>query len=306
MRIPAAVPNLQTMHSLDAMIASLENSCHNGVCDDCPTGFYQNQTGQSFCFGCSLGYTTPNLRSTSFTNCTFCQSSKSWKDQGSNTGYCTQCQGLVAKFGRETFCVECQAGKYADKPNGQCVDSHDGKWINQVNSSNCFDCPSFLVVRCPLGSPVPPVLSSGYVRQLSEPASIFPCIPHSLIRGRLYFSISFQSPIFRTIDITYIGIGCDLKSPYLYILGAKILMPIFFTVFLAMQNLALVTMGKVKEIRFFQIQFSFSISLSFSLSAQCFRYFLALKFLLDIMLFPRTPQQCATQRSGIISWNSLW
>jgi hypothetical protein len=147
-----------------------------GICYDCPLGFYQNQTAQSTCFECPTGYSTAYSKSKT-PDCSSCQTNYIWGVQGEAT-VCTQCQGMsVAKTGRQTSCFYCESGKYTDIINGECVDCPQGSWNNNSAASYCSACPKIFAVSCPPKSSVPFVAGGGWFRSLDAPDVILPCNP---------------------------------------------------------------------------------------------------------------------------------
>ncbi|XP_052814812.1 uncharacterized protein LOC128241762 isoform X2 [Mya arenaria] len=92
-------------------------------CMDCKRHYFQNMTGQDYCFPCPLGYKTVGNRSTSIAACT----------EDCFPGYVRNPQNL-------TECVRCNRGTFRSTQD-DCVPCTDGKYTLEdtiaMDSSNC-------------------------------------------------------------------------------------------------------------------------------------------------------------------------
>ncbi|XP_052791290.1 uncharacterized protein LOC128225235 isoform X2 [Mya arenaria] len=92
-------------------------------CVDCKRHYFQNMTGQDYCFPCPLGYKTVGNRSTSIAACT----------EDCLPGYVRNPQNL-------TECVRCKRGTFRSTQD-DCVPCTDGKYTLEdtiaMDSSNC-------------------------------------------------------------------------------------------------------------------------------------------------------------------------
>ncbi|WAQ95237.1 SCUB1-like protein [Mya arenaria] len=92
-------------------------------CMDCKRHYFQNMTGQDYCFPCPLGYKTVGNRSTSIAACT----------EDCLPGYVRNPQNL-------TECVRCNRGTFRSTQD-DCVPCTDGKYTLEdtiaMDSSNC-------------------------------------------------------------------------------------------------------------------------------------------------------------------------
>ncbi|XP_052762702.1 signal peptide, CUB and EGF-like domain-containing protein 1 [Mya arenaria] len=94
-----------------------------GQCVDCKRHYFQNMTGQHYCFPCPLGFKTVGNRSTSNTNCT--------KD-------CLA--GYVRKPENLEKCIPCARGTYRSTQD-DCVPCTDGKYtLEDTIAMDASDC----------------------------------------------------------------------------------------------------------------------------------------------------------------------
>ena len=143
-----------------------QSTTQSTTCTTCPTGWYNNDSGETSCVPCQAG-TTNNTAHTSCTNCTSGKKSRTGgMCETTCTGYsqsignsignecstcgdgqyynysiCTDCpigwiksQTMIASNGA---CVECPTGKVNNINRTQCQQCETGK---QLNSTNCEDC----------------------------------------------------------------------------------------------------------------------------------------------------------------------
>eukprot|EP00792_Barthelona_sp_PAP020_P012688 TRINITY_DN745_c0_g1_i1.p1 TRINITY_DN745_c0_g1~~TRINITY_DN745_c0_g1_i1.p1 ORF type:complete len:905 (-),score=137.71 TRINITY_DN745_c0_g1_i1:195-2627(-) len=153
------------------------------TCNYCEAGTYQNETSQSSCVGCPIGYYCvlgsinpvacpagtygPSENATSLSNCLSCpdgeyttssgQSSCEVCPIGSYTGVapstsCTLCpQGTFANTSRTVNCIDCVIGTYAIGEGNDVCDSCSPGFYGTVSASYSAD----NCVKCPLGTSQP-------------------------------------------------------------------------------------------------------------------------------------------------------
>ena len=127
-----------------------QSTTQSTTCTTCPTGWYNNDSGETSCVPCQAG-TTNNTAHTSCTNCTSGKKSRTG-------GMCeTTCTGNSVNSSTENKCSTCGDGQYYDNSNctdcpigwiksqtmiasnGACVECPTGK-VNNINRTQCQQC----------------------------------------------------------------------------------------------------------------------------------------------------------------------
>lgn len=132
----------------------------SGSCKICPTGTYQDETGQTRCKACPAGTKNPNTGSTSASACVACPTG-TYQDQtgahwckscvkgtyNPNTGSTSSsaCQPCAAGTFNDGYakasCVTCPTGTYQDQTGQQfCKTCAIGTYQDQTGQSSCNSC----------------------------------------------------------------------------------------------------------------------------------------------------------------------
>lgn len=105
------------------------------TCRDCPGGYRQPYTGQSFCLECLVGeYQEGNV-------CEQCPSG--YYQSISASIMCVECpRGYFVNNLASQYCQDCTPGKYQDEPSqSSCIDCLPGQYSSQSASYSCNACP---------------------------------------------------------------------------------------------------------------------------------------------------------------------
>ena len=113
------------------------------TCTNCNAGTYSSIAGATTCVSCAAGTYNENIKSVSVSNCTECVLGKYNPNIGSssNTSCMTCAPGFTTYSIGSSICLpECDIGKYAPLPNGNCIDCPSGKFNLQKGSTFCVNC----------------------------------------------------------------------------------------------------------------------------------------------------------------------
>ena len=88
-----------------------------GVCSECPSGFYQNTKGKTRCVKCQVGESFDNVQTS-----------------------CRKCE--TGRFGNQTFhCTDCPTGQYQDgKGETECNECDVDTYLNEKGKASKADC----------------------------------------------------------------------------------------------------------------------------------------------------------------------
>ncbi|GFO02092.1 neurogenic locus notch homolog protein 1, partial [Plakobranchus ocellatus] len=155
------------------------------ICQDCSPGFFQNETGQTTCIQCPVGYTSLQARSTEASSCRIICSPGYYRND--TTNQCMGCrQGSYQPASGATSCLSCE-GNFTTAGEGS------------ASAAACY-------VTCPLGyfRSGPRFCSACAVGEYQDVADLTSCKSCGTIDG-------FEASTFRSASVaeTYCFPKCD-------------------------------------------------------------------------------------------------
>jgi hypothetical protein len=107
-----------------------------GLCDPCPFGTFNNESGKSACSVCPSGRWTVDVGYTSKAGCTICAAG-----YNRSSSSCVECPLGFASIPNGN-CTICPKGRYSNAPGSSCTFCSTGRFAQALGSSYCELCPA--------------------------------------------------------------------------------------------------------------------------------------------------------------------